>query len=276
MIRASVESPTQPRDEDVQRAAAVDRPGKHLVARCLFDRQRLAGHRRLVDVAVARPSRAPSSGIFSPGRTSTCRRRHVVDRHAHARAPSRRTSASAGARSMSARIAPRARSIARASSSWASAKRNTTDAASVHSPRTIAPPTATTIRTLMSRRRRASETRARRDGEDAAERRSSRANGIQAAEPDDAQRAASEAGGKRTPDADDQPLPRTRRRRDRRRLLVLEPRAHPRLRDRFRDRCRRQLRGVVLDAQALADDVRVERFETRKPLQACSRIATSS
>ena len=71
------------------------------------------------------------------------------------------------------------------------------------------------------------------------------------------------------------PEPQTRRsaaRRSRRRpargFLVLEPRAHAGLRDGFGDARRRQLRGVVLDAQPLADDVGVERLEAGQPLQA--------
>ena len=44
----------EPRDADVERAAAVDAAGEHLVARRLVHRQRLAGDRRLVDGARAR------------------------------------------------------------------------------------------------------------------------------------------------------------------------------------------------------------------------------
>ena len=54
MIRASVESRRSRVTVDVQDAAAVDRPSEHLVALALVDRQRLAGDRRLVDVALAR------------------------------------------------------------------------------------------------------------------------------------------------------------------------------------------------------------------------------
>ncbi len=49
------------------------------------------------------------------------------------------------------------------------------------------------------------------------------------------------------------------------RFLVLEPGAHPGARDGFRDAGRRQLRRVVLDAQALTHDVGVERFEAGQP-----------
>ncbi len=43
----------QPRHADVERAAAVDRPGEHRVARRLLGRQRFAGDRRLIDRALA-------------------------------------------------------------------------------------------------------------------------------------------------------------------------------------------------------------------------------
>ena len=52
----------QPRHVDFERAAAVDRAGEHLVARRLLDRQRLAGHRRLVDVARRRRSPGRRAG----------------------------------------------------------------------------------------------------------------------------------------------------------------------------------------------------------------------
>ena len=41
----------QPRHFDFERVAAVDRSAEHIVARRLLDRQRLARHRRLIDVA---------------------------------------------------------------------------------------------------------------------------------------------------------------------------------------------------------------------------------
>jgi hypothetical protein len=44
--------PGDSRDADLQRAAPVDRSRKHVIAARLVDRQRLAGDRRLVDVAV--------------------------------------------------------------------------------------------------------------------------------------------------------------------------------------------------------------------------------
>ena len=48
---------------DVERAAAVDAAGKHVVTGRLVDRQRLAGDRRLVD-RLAPATTVPSSGIF--------------------------------------------------------------------------------------------------------------------------------------------------------------------------------------------------------------------
>jgi hypothetical protein len=64
-----------------------------------------------------------------------------------------------------------------------------------------------------------------------------------------------------------QPLARERRP-VRPRLLVLEPCPHARLSHRLGDPRRRQLRGVVLDPQLLADDVGVQRFEPGQRLQA--------
>ena len=48
---------------------------------------------------------------------------------------------------------------------------------------------------------------------------------------------------------------------------MLEPGPHARLRDGFGDPGGRQLGGVVLDPEALADDVGVERFEAGERLQ---------
>ena len=69
MMRASVRVAPPLRDAHLERAAAVDGAGKDLVAGRLVDRQRLAGHRRLVDRADTPRPRSPSSGIFSPGFT---------------------------------------------------------------------------------------------------------------------------------------------------------------------------------------------------------------
>ena len=78
------------------------------------------------------------------------------------------------------------------------------------------------------------------------------------------------------PDSDEQPSRERRLSAAGRRLLVLEPGAHARFGDRLGDRGRRQLRGVVLDAQPLADDVGVERLEAGSGFSRRSRIATSS
>jgi len=75
---------------------------------------------------------------------------------------SSRTSASAGARSITARTAVRAFSRVRASSARATPKRNTTDAASDHSPSSMAPATAMSMSTLMSSDRRRTACHARR------------------------------------------------------------------------------------------------------------------
>ncbi len=104
----------------------------------------------------------PSIGIFSPGRTTTMSPTRTASTGRRSSTAPRRTSASAGARFISARIAPRARSIARVSSSCASANRKTTDAPSDHSPSAMAPATATSMSTLMSRTRARSDTSARR------------------------------------------------------------------------------------------------------------------
>ena len=48
---------------------------------------------------------------------------------------------------------------------------------------------------------------------------------------------------------------------------MFEPGAHAGLRHRFRDEAGTELGGVVLDAEALAEHVRVERLEPRETLQ---------
>ncbi len=71
------------RDAHVERAASVDRPGKHLVARRLVGRQRLAGHRRLVDAARAGDDRAVERNLLAGTNDD-----HRADRHlVHADAP---------------------------------------------------------------------------------------------------------------------------------------------------------------------------------------------
>ena len=57
--------PSQPRDPDVERAAAVDAAGKHFVARRLVDRQRFACDRRLVDRALPADHRAIDRNLFA-------------------------------------------------------------------------------------------------------------------------------------------------------------------------------------------------------------------
>ena len=113
MMRASVES----RRSRVTATSSAPRPlivpANTSSPGLLVDRQRLAGDRRLVDVA-GRPRR--------PGRRAGSSRRaarprvadpHVVDRHASVRGRRAGRALRRGARSISARIAPRARSIAR-------------------------------------------------------------------------------------------------------------------------------------------------------------------
>ena len=173
-------------------------------------------------------------------------------------APSRRTSASAGARSINARIAPRARSIARTSSTWASANRNTTDAPSAHSPSAIAPATATIISTWMSRRPADIDVQARRSRLSAGQHH--RGNVGAAARRSAPHPPVAGSGQRRGT----RPTASTSRSRQTdaeagTRLLVLEPGAHAGLRNGFSDPRGRQLRGVVLDPKALADDVGVDR-----------------
>jgi hypothetical protein len=48
---------------------------------------------------------------------------------------------------------------------------------------------------------------------------------------------------------------------------MFEPRTHARLRHRFRDEAGTELGGVVLDAEALAEHVGVERLEPHESLQ---------
>ena len=122
----------EPRDADLERAAAVDGAGEHFVARRLVDRQRLAGDRRLVDRALRRRRPSPSSGIFSPGLMTMTAPGAIASTPTRRSPAASRTSASAGVRSISARIAWRARSSVRASSACATANRKTTAAASDH------------------------------------------------------------------------------------------------------------------------------------------------
>jgi hypothetical protein len=70
---------TQPRHPDVERAAAVDRAGEHIVARRLVDRQRLAGDRRLIDFAVSRDDRAVERNFLARPDDDDRARRDGVD-----------------------------------------------------------------------------------------------------------------------------------------------------------------------------------------------------
>ena len=72
----------EPRHAHLERAAAVDGAGEHLVAGRLVDRQRLAGHRRLVDGARARHDLAVERNLLArlddddaPGSRASRRRR---------------------------------------------------------------------------------------------------------------------------------------------------------------------------------------------------------
>ena len=78
-MRASVLSRRKPRHLDVERAAAVDRPGKDLVARLLLDRQRFAGHRRLVDVADPGDDAAVERNLLAGPHDDDIAHAHVVD-----------------------------------------------------------------------------------------------------------------------------------------------------------------------------------------------------
>ena len=207
----------------------------------------------------------PSRGIFSPGRTMTMSPIVTASMASVRSAPSRRTSASAGARSISARIAPRARSIARDSSTCARAKRNTTDAPSAHSPSAIAPATATIIRTWMSSRPARRDVQARR-AVCVPERTTA------ATYSHTHTRGAAPHSWSASPPARHAPARTTSRSRHERsggrtRLLVLEPGAHPGLRDGFGNPRGRELGGVVLDPQALAHHVGVERLEPGERLE---------
>ena len=178
--------------------------------------------------------------------------------------PSRRTRASFGASSISARIARRARSMLRDSSHCARANRNVTVAASDHSPMAMAPATAMSISVLMSRANSRAADQARRAqyqppaAVDAASSAPVTAGGTPAhssampaaAAAPEATRNASRA----PPDGDG----------DARRGVVVEPRPHAGGVHGLGDGRRRELRGVVRDAEGAPDHVGAHRFE---PLQ---------
>ena len=104
---------------------------------------------------------APSSGIFSPGLTTSTSPMATLSIGTRTSRPSRCTRASLGESSIRARIARRARSMLRDSIHCASAKRDVTAAASDHSPMAIAPATAMSISVLMSRANRRAADQAR-------------------------------------------------------------------------------------------------------------------
>ena len=93
---------------------------------------------------------SPSSGIFSPGRTTITMPGRTASTPMRCSPCGPRTSASTGVRSISAPIAVRARSSVRVSSVCATANKNTTAAASDHCPSATAPMAAVSISTLMS------------------------------------------------------------------------------------------------------------------------------
>ena len=129
-------------DPDVERAAAVDGAREHFVARPLVDRQRLAGHRRLIHGAHPGHDFAIERELLAGLDDDDGAWRHD-DRPPRIRSPAAsRTSTSVGVSAISERTAVRARSSVRASSACAKANRNTTAAPSDHWPIAIAPTTA--------------------------------------------------------------------------------------------------------------------------------------
>ena len=94
--------PAQPRHRHVQGATAVDRPAEHFVAPAPVERQRFAGDRRLVlggSRERARSRRAESL----PGLMTSTSPTSIASMGTMRSVPSRRTDASAGARSINAR-----------------------------------------------------------------------------------------------------------------------------------------------------------------------------
>ena len=217
---------------------------------------------------------SPSSGIFSPGRT-TITAPGAIRSTATRRSPSAsRTSASAGVRSIRARMAWRARSSVRASSACASAKRNTTAAASDHSPSMAAPVAAMTMRTLNVERagprggprfaRGCTEPGRQRDHEQ--ERNSAYGVGrMETRRPRPLKRQPDGEGNAGGPDQD-LAYPRPPIAADDR-LLVLEPRAHAGVGDGVGDDCGRKLRRVVFHVQPLAHEVSREILEPDQVLE---------
>ena len=129
---------------------AVDGAGEHLVAGGLLHRHRLTGDRRLVDVGATVEHRAVERHALARRTSMRWPGQHAIDRHHAFDAAIARSAPRPAPDPAAARIAARARSTLRDSSHWATAKRNTTIAASSHSPMSSAPATATTISALMS------------------------------------------------------------------------------------------------------------------------------
>ncbi len=71
------------RHRDIQRTPSVDRAGKDFHADRLLHRQRLARHRRLVDVAVARRHLSVQWNLFSRLDEDHVADPDLVDRHLH-------------------------------------------------------------------------------------------------------------------------------------------------------------------------------------------------
>ncbi len=152
----------QRRRDDLERAVPVDRSGEHLVAVPLVDRQRLAGDRRLVDVAFAGHDTAVERQLLAgPARA---RDRQSARRRPARAAPGRRARRwPRAATDPSARGWRDARGPCCAIRDTARARRERRRVApSSHSPIAMAPTTATVISTCMSNVRRRIALHARR------------------------------------------------------------------------------------------------------------------
>ena len=275
------------RDADLERAAAVDRAGEHVVADVLVDRQRLAGDRRLVDGAAASDDRAVQRNLLARPHDDDGARLDAIDVDpliagggAHDRL---------GGRQIHQRADGGTRALQRARLERLS------DGEQEHDGRRFRP--------LPQRDRagrgdqhehvdieRADAHRAQclpRRHRDAGRERSAKErdrNVTSGFSPASLRRRTAEKCLDDEPDAErgardrDQDLPRARlslRRRDR--LLVLQPRPHAGVGDGIGDRRRRQLRGVVLHVEPLAHEVGGEIFEAREvlepPLEHCDFLA---
>ncbi len=250
--------PPQARDVDLQRSAAVDRAGEYLVAAHLLGRQRLAGHGRLIDVADSLVDTSVERNLLAGLDDDDVSDAHILHRHAlldavplherfsgreiHQR-PNRATGALHGARFEHLRQREQKH-------------HGCTLGPFAEGHRTRDRDQHQNVDVEYSRAQRIQRTPG---GEDAT--RKDR-NGER--QPDDGGRGSRElqreAGSQSGPRYPDDALTPWRRRR-RTRLLVLEPRTHASLCDGFCDVGGRQLRGVILDGEALADDVRGQRLE---------------